>query len=200
MHLEAEEAIRSFGTLEKTRLQFYQSSHYRTIRQGQEGLWELMHAFKQCLLASPSCSIMAARFSCLWTKTSYMNISKYCSILPFKECHYYPVETISDELMNIFNREPKLFQPLTGNHEGDKYVLKYVYVFVNTSSPNQTPVRKELWRERAQQLSSIKHVGWLAFLEMWWNIFSFLLPFLFSPCPNIYGVTSMRQALHIDRS
>lgn len=55
-----------------------------------------------------------------------MNNSKNCSILLFKECHYFPVETISDELMNIFNREPKLFQPLTGNHKGEKYVLKYV--------------------------------------------------------------------------
>lgn len=69
-----------------------------------------MGTFKQCPPASPSCSIVGARFHVL-NETSYVSISlKYCSILPFKEYHHFSGETIGDELMNAPNAyEPQLF-------------------------------------------------------------------------------------------
>lgn len=64
MHFEAEEAIRGFGTLEEPDCNFI-SSLIKELLDKVKRPMRTDGTFKQCLPASPSCSIIAARFSCL---------------------------------------------------------------------------------------------------------------------------------------
>lgn len=86
-----------------------------------------MGTFKQCLPASPSCSIAAAGFSCLEHSILHEHLFKVLLNSALYRMSHFSVETISDELMNASNTDGlQLFQPLTVIHEEKKYVLKYV--------------------------------------------------------------------------